>query len=92
MARTKKENPSEVRTSVIRLRVTEDEVKKFKEKGEAGLEDRRGKRLKDQMPRTHEEELEIEIAKLKHELYMTKMERDVLKKLDEIERREAYRK
>ena len=67
-------------------------VKKFKEKGGAGLEDRRGKRLKDQMPRTREEELEIEIAKLKHELYMTKMERDVLKKLDEIERREAYRK
>ena len=67
-------------------------VKKFREKGEAGLEDRRGKRLKDQIPRTREEELEIEIAKLKHELYMTRMERDVLKKLDEIERREAYRK
>ena len=67
-------------------------VKKFKEKGDAGLEDRRGKRLKDQTPRTREEELEIEIAKLKHELYMTQMERDLLKKLDEIERREAYRK
>ena len=67
-------------------------VKKFKEKGDAGLEDRRGKRLKDQTPRTREEELEIEIAKLKHELYMTKMERDVLKKLDEIVRRDAYRK
>ena len=67
-------------------------VKKYKEKGEAGLEDRRGKRLKDQTPRTREEELEIEIAKLKHELYMTKMERDVLKKLDEIVRRDAYRK
>ena len=67
-------------------------VKKFKEKGEAGLEDRRGKRLKDQTPRTREEELEIEIAKLKHELYMTKMERDVLKKLDAIVRRDAYRK
>ena len=67
-------------------------VKKFKEKGEAGLEDRRGKRLKDQTPGTREEELEIEIAKLKHELYMTKMERDVLKKLDEIVRRDAYRK
>ena len=67
-------------------------VKKYKEKGDAGLEDRRGKRLKDQTPRTREEELEIEIAKLKHELYMTQMERDLLKKLDEIERREAYRK
>lgn len=67
-------------------------VKKFKEKGEPGLEDRRGKRLKDQTPRTREEELEIEVARLKHELYMTQMERDLLKKLDEIERREAYRK
>lgn len=37
MARTQKENQSEVRTSVIRLRVTEDEVKKFKKKAaEAG--------------------------------------------------------
>ena len=67
-------------------------AKKYKEKGEAGLEDRRGKRLKDQVPRTREEELEIEVAKLKHELYMTQMERDLLKKLDEIERREAYRR
>ena len=67
-------------------------TKKFKEMGTAGLEDRRGKRLKDQTPRTREEELEIEVAKLKHELYMTQMERDLLKKLDEIERREAYRK
>ena len=67
-------------------------VKKYKEKGDSGLEDRRGKRLKDQIPRTREEELEIEVAKLKHELYMTKMERDVLKKLDEIVRRDAYRK
>ena len=67
-------------------------TKKFKEMGATGLEDRRGKRLKDQTPRTREEELEIEIAKLKHELYMTQMERDLLKKLDEIERREAYRK
>lgn len=32
MARTKKENPNEVRTSVIRLRVNEEEEKKFKEK------------------------------------------------------------
>ena len=67
-------------------------AKKFKEMGATGLEDRRGKRLKDQTPRTREEELEIEVAKLKHELYMTQMERDLLKKLDEIERREAYRK
>ena len=67
-------------------------TKKYKEYGEAGLEDRRGKRMKDQVPRSREEELEIEVAKLKHELYMTKMERDLLKKLDEIVRRDAYRK
>ena len=39
-----------------------------------------------------EEKAQIEIERLKHELYMTRMERDLLKKLDEIERREAYRK
>ena len=67
-------------------------VKKYKEMGEAGLEDRRGKRKKDQTPRTELEKAQIEIERLKHELYMTQMERDLLKKLDEIERREAYRK
>ena len=29
---------------------------------------------------------------LKHKLYLAEMERDLLKKLDEIERREAFRK
>ena len=67
-------------------------VKKYKELGEGGLEDRRGKRKKDQTPRTELEKAQIEIERLKHELYMTRMERDLLKKLDEIERREAYRK
>ena len=67
-------------------------VKKYRELGEAGLEDRRGQRTAQQEPRTEEERLRIEVAQLKHELYMTKMERDLLKKLEEIERREAYRK
>ena len=67
-------------------------TKKFKEMGAAGLEDRRGKRKKDQTPRTELEKVQIEIERLKHELYMTQMERDLLKKLDDIERREAYRK
>ena len=67
-------------------------VKKYREMGDAGLEDRRGKRKKDQTPRTELEKAQIEIERLKHELYMTKMERDLLKKLDEIERREAYLK
>ena len=67
-------------------------VKKYKELGEAGLEDRRGQRTAQQEPRTEEEKLRVRVAQLEHELYMTKMERDLLKKLEEIERREAYRK
>lgn len=67
-------------------------VKKFSELGEAGLEDRRGKRTAQQQPRTEEEELKIKVAQLEHELYMTRMERDLLKKLEEVERRDAYRK
>jgi len=67
-------------------------VKKFSELGEAGLEDRRGKRTADQEPRTEIEELKIQLAKLKHENYMLQMERDLLKKLEELERRNAFRK
>ena len=67
-------------------------VKKFKELGEAGLEDRRGKRVPAQTARTPEEEMRIRIAQLEHENYMLRMERDLLKKLDELERRDAYRR
>ena len=65
---------------------------RFEEMGEAGLEDRRGKRKKDQTPRTELEAAQIEIKQLKHKLYMAEMERDLLKKLDEIERRDASHK
>lgn len=65
---------------------------RFEDLGEAGLEDRRGKRKKDQTPRTELEKAQIEIEQLKHKLYLAEMERDLLKKLDEIERRDAYRK
>ena len=65
---------------------------RFEEMGEAGLEDRRGKRKKDQIPRTELEAAQIEIEQLKHKLYMAEMERDLLKKLEEIERRDAFRK
>ena len=65
---------------------------RFEEMGEAGLEDRRGKRKKDQKPRTELEKAQIEIEQLKHKLYLAEMERDLLKKLDEIERRDAFRK
>ena len=67
-------------------------VKKFRELGEAGLEDRRGKKIVSQEPRTELEEMKIKMAQLEHELYMTRMERDLLKKLDELERRDAFRK
>ena len=67
-------------------------TQRFEELGEAGLEDRRGKRKKDQTPRTELEKAQIEIEQLKHKLYLAEMERDLLKKLDEIERRDAYRK
>ena len=67
-------------------------TKRDEELGEAGLEDRRGKRKKDQDPRTELEKAQIEIEQLKHKLYLAELERDLLKKLDEIERRDAYRK
>ena len=67
-------------------------VKRFKELGAAGLEDRRGRRKVDQEPRSEVEELKIRMAQLEHELYMTKMERDLLKKVKELERKELYRK
>lgn len=65
---------------------------RYEELGEAGLEDRRGRRKKDQAPRTEPEKAQIEIERLKHELHKAEMERDLLKKLDEIVRRDAYRK
>ena len=65
---------------------------RFEEMGEAGLEDRRGKRKKSQTPRTELERLRIENEQLKHKLYLAEMERDLLKKLDEIEGRDAFRK
>ena len=67
-------------------------TKKYEEFGASGLEDRRGKRTKDQAPRTELEELKIELAKVKHQLHLTEMERDLLKKLEEIERRDASQK
>lgn len=52
---------------------------RFEEMGEAGLQDRRGHRKKDQAPRTELEEAQIEIEQLKHKLYLAEMERDLLK-------------
>ncbi|MEG1747915.1 MAG: transposase [Oscillospiraceae bacterium] len=65
---------------------------RFETLGAQGLEDRRGQRKRDQTPRTALEQAQIEIEKLKHENYLLTMERNLLKKLDEIERRDAFRK
>ena len=54
-------------------------TQKFEELGEAGLEDRRGKRKKDQEPRTELEAAQIEIERLKHQLYLAEMENRLLK-------------
>lgn len=60
--------------------------------GEAGLEDRRGQRKKDQTSRTELEQAQIEIEQLKHKLYLAEMENSLLKKLDRAERRDASQK
>ena len=80
----------------LKYKVSYQQVRKwtlrFGEMGEAGLEDRRGKRKRDQTPRTELEKAQIEIEQLKHKLYLSEMENTLLKKLDEIERRDASRK
>ena len=65
---------------------------KYRELGEAGLEDRRGKRKYEQEPRTELEQAQIRIAQLEHKLHMAEMENHLLKKLEEIERRETLGK
>ena len=90
------ENGSNIGETAVKYSVSYQQVytwvKKFKELGEAGLEDRRGKRIAAQEPRTELEEMKIKMAQLEHENYMLRMERDLLKKLDELERRDAFRK
>ncbi len=90
------ENGNNYGETAIKFNVSYQQVynwgKKFKELGEAGLEDRRGKRVAEQAPRTELEELKIKMAQLEHENYMLRMERDLLKKLDELERRDAFHK
>ena len=61
-------------------------VKKYREMGAAGLEDRRGQRLAEQLPRGKEEALRIENARLKRENELLKMELYLRKKVKELER------
>lgn len=52
------------------------------------MEDRRGRRKKDQKPRTELEQIQIENEQLKYRLKMLEMENRLLKKLEEIERKD----
>lgn len=80
----------------LKYRVSYQQVRtwtiRFEQTGEAGLQDRRGQRKKDQTPRTELEQAQIEIEQLKHKLYLAEMENALLKKLDEIERRDVSQK
>jgi Transposase and inactivated derivatives len=77
------ENGSNFGETAIKYNVSYQQVytwvKKYKQLGEAGLEDRRGKRIAEQEPRTELEAARIEIEQLKHKLYLAEMERDLLK-------------
>lgn len=52
---------------------------KYRETGESGLEDRRGKRKHEQEPRSEQEQMQIRIAQLEHQLYIAEMENHLLK-------------
>jgi len=62
-------------------------TKKYRQMGEAGLEDRRGHRTGTLRSRTPEEELKDRIARLEREKYDLEMENALLKKVKELERR-----
>ena len=64
-------------------------IKKYEAMGVSGLEDRRGHRTAQQTPRTPEEELRIRNAQLEREIYLLKMENELLKKVKELERGKA---
>lgn len=61
-------------------------VKKYQEHGAAGLDDRRGRRTRQQTPRTEVEQLQVRIAQLERENYILQVERDLLKKAGELKR------
>lgn len=62
-------------------------VKKYEQLGYDGLQDRRGRRKAKQVSRTPEEEMAIEMAKLKQKMAQLQMENDLLKKVRELGRR-----
>ena len=65
---------------------------KYRETGESWLEDRRGKRKHEQELRSELEQMQTRIAQLEHQLHIAEMENHLLKKLKEVERRNALGK
>lgn len=65
-------------------------VKHYEKMGQAGLEDRRGRRTGSLPSRTPEEELRDKIAELERKNLDLQMENDLLKKVRELERRDRY--
>ena len=66
-------------------------VQRYKKLGIAGLEDRRGQNPGTAKPRTPEEELKAKVAMLEARNRDLQMENDLLKKLDELLRKERFR-
>lgn len=64
-------------------------VKKYKEMGDPGLEDRRGHRAGSLPARTEDEKLRDKVAELERKVYWLQLENDFLKKVKELERRDA---
>lgn len=65
-------------------------VIRYEKMGQAGLEDRRGRRIASLPSRTPEEELRDKIAELERRNLDLQMENDLLKKVRELERRGRY--
>ena len=65
---------------------------RFEQMGEAGLQDRRGRRRRIKLPVPNWNRRKLRIEQLKHKLYLAEMENALLKKLDEVERRDASQK
>ena len=63
-------------------------VKKYESNGAAALEDRRGKKLASKETLTETERLQLEVKELKHRNEYLEAEAGLLKKLNEIERRD----
>ena len=66
-------------------------VARYKELGNPGLEDRRGKRRGSMPARSPEEELKDRVAQLEAQNRILQMENDLLKKVEELSRNKRFR-